>query len=175
MTISGYADTIEGNTMLSAETINAYADDIDIAKVLSEGSDASGCYRDVYFINDDIVMKVDISDCFYNEVEYYNYRNAVTFDNTLVIQDGVKFKVRFPEMAIVGKYIFAERIHHPHIECGAGNCIVNGGDVSCGGDCDIVRAVDVWCQSNLDLYDIHSGNFCWDAANETAWIIDFGA
>lgn len=150
-------------------------DNIDITEVLSEGSDTSGCYRDVYFINDDIVMKEDITDGFDNQLEYDNYLTAAPYDNTLVIQDGIKFKVRFPELTMVGKYIFAERIHHPHIECEVWDCIVNGGHVSCGGDCDIAKAVDVWCQSKLSLYDIHSGNFCWDAANETAWIIDFGS
>lgn len=150
-------------------------DNIDITKVLSEESDASGCYRDVYFINDDIVMKADTTDGFDNQLEYDNYRAAVTFDNTLVIQDGIKFKVRFPEMAMIGKYIFAERIYHPHIECEVWDCTVNGGYDCCGGDCDIAKAVDVWCQSNLNLYDIHGGNFCWDAETETAWIIDFGS
>lgn len=162
--------------MLSEMINEGYANTIDIAEVLSKDSDASGAYRDVYFINDDIVLKIDTDeDDTANDYEWDNYKSSIAFDNTLVVYGGVKFRVRFPEMAMVGKYIFAERIHHPHIfECWDNDCFY--GTDPCGNEeCRIARAVYWWSKNHLGLIDISSNNFCWDADNETAWIIDLGA
>lgn len=152
------------------------AQGIDIQEVISRGSDSEGAYRKVFFVNDNLVIKVNYTDddSYYNidsnSDEFANYERLKHFDNTVAIWGGVKFNVRIPQMEKVGDVIIAERVDFPHLD----DCDVPFFDDCPCRECQIKEAVDRWCSKHMKLYDIHNYNFCWDDATNTAWIIDLG-
>lgn len=152
------------------------AQGIDIQEVIGGESDSEGSYRKVFFVNDDLVIKVnydDEGDPFgedSNADEFANYNRLKHFDNTIAIWGGVKFNIRIPAMEKVGDVIIAERVNFPHLD----GCDAPFFDDCPCRECQIKEAVDRWCSKHMGLYDIHNYNFCWDADTNTAWIIDLG-
>lgn len=150
--------------------------DIDFQKVISRDSDSMGATRNVYFINDDLVLKEAIGDANEQEWEVYNEFNHL--DNTYAMQNGVKFTVRIPKMEYIQGYIIAEKVKFGHLKfccdfyhnSGSKNRCTYEGDDKC--QRHIINAVAGWCEDNMGLYDMHEGNFCWDDETNTAWLVD---
>lgn len=150
---------------------------IDIHAVTSRASDSSGVYRDVYFVNESIVLKVNISDAYgfagqTNAMEYANYNRLRPLDGQTFTSGGIDITVRFPKMEMFGDFLIAERVPFEHLD---ETCPSPAG---CGEDdhhCSILNAMDRIAAQHLQLFDMHSENFCFDWDTWTAWVVDLGA
>lgn len=149
--------------------------DIDIERVLRKGPSSAGGFRDVYFIGDSLVLKVnqDRTQAQTNRGEFGNYNRLKSLMPMKAKARGIEFEIRIPEMAMVGEFLFAERVHLPHLPETPFKCWNSCEHEGSFEPCNLNYAV--WeVADTIDLYDIHEDNYCWDADTKTAWIIDLG-
>lgn len=159
--------------------------------VRTEPSSASGAFREVWFIGD-VVVKRDGNSGETNRGEARNYeefkaREGVYFceeTQSLAWHNGVPkdrlgpnkrhaYNIRFPKMFMVGDYLVAERVRHPHPcaehrEKYGFRC---GNPVVCA-DCRASGDIQEIMEMEFGIGDMHGGNFCYDAETNTAYIVD---
>ena len=134
----------------------------------------SGSQRDVWLLGDDLVVKrvkdahrVDGkvragSDYNAKELKAYERLRSVLPRTVPVGGDPERtVTLAVPEMAMVGEYIVARRAPGRHIE-------PRGEDRHLLAEYHTIRDAAY----DLDLFDMHWGNFLWDDDTRTAWMVD---
>ena len=163
-----------------------------IEKVVRSGpSNASGAYRDVWFVGD-VVVKRDEDHGETNRGEVRNYEKfkaregvytrevpqSIAWHNgapkdRLGPNKWIAYNIRFPEMFMVGDYLVAERVKFPHpcaeykekhgIRCG---------HMDICEECRAAYDVRAIMRDEFSVSDMHGENFCYDAETNTAYIVD---
>lgn len=151
------------------ETLPSMAE---ITKVVSGRSSAKGCSREV-FIFGDLVIKKEVGD-WGNLAEIDAYHKFKPGEYTI---NGETYSIKVPKMAMVGRYLVAERVPFPHLALLGDDyliaaCAHNDNYEECEDCYEIIRAVEDICADEYKIYDMHHENFMWDAATRTAWLVD---
>lgn len=149
----------------------------EIVKVTSGQSSAHGCHREVFIFGDLVIKRDKSSTGFSNLSEMEAYNNFVAGEHGA---DGSTYNIKVPSMAMIGEYIVADRVQFPHLavyneETGATPCEHEEEYYLCGECTKIINDIEMICEREYDIYDMHSENFMWDADTRTAWIIDIAA